>query len=446
MSRLRGKPFFFYFNNDEQPYSLCNVIKDWQNKFIVGYDYQKKDRGIGKMYSAFDNFDDFWEYFIQFTPNERLFYEIITVHQKMYFDIDIKLTTFKNIPDEHIEEADDLGIDVEDFDGFGNQLVSHLMNKIVEAYQTLFDIQLKKNDILIYSSHSDVKRSYHVVVDNYYCIDHYNCKMIYNQVMEDCPAVFKIFIDDLYKSVQNFRLLYNTKFGDTRFKKVCAEQFGEYDPDVVYSVKDALFHSLSVMTEYCKELPDIGHHLRETNESFQVLELDQETITGAMVKAVPACYKILKSKENTLILKRLYPDMCHVCDRVHEHENASVFYSPHIGGILFRCWRNEKAKLVFKFTTLDDDDSEVRDCPIDVEEYIWAAQFRREKDVQSSLVETKQQTITDVELEKVLDTISTEAPETECINIAKPTKRIRSITKLLDPAKERARWASTEVK
>lgn len=262
---------------------------------------------------------------IQKTPkSQHCYYEVIFMRkQKPHFDIDIDLSHNHNIDDEEI------------------------VKKLIEAIKTVlsgYNIKIDPiRDILIFSSHGETKKSYHVIVDHYYHSDNINAYCFYEKVVDLLPGQYRPFIDhSVYKTVQQFRMLGNSKFGTNRVKKW--HQRGEYLPNDLFKA------SLISYISECQELPSFEDSKQfEEEKDYTSIDLDDsDLVTGAMkllgnylgIKTTSSEFPFYyeDTVDNFIILKRLRPTECRVCRRIHENENPFMFISD---GVLYLNCRRE---------------------------------------------------------------------------------------------------------
>lgn len=151
-----------------------------------------------KLFALFKDNEQFLYYYNSIPVNKRCFFEIIPGNkkQKPHFDIDIS--------------------DIEDLEYIGNTLISELISSINKS---LPDLNIKE-DIALYSSHSSTKRSYHLIVDNYYHNNNVEAKAFYLDVEKRIAKSLTEFLDHMvYSTFQQFRMLGSQKEGSGRIKK-----------------------------------------------------------------------------------------------------------------------------------------------------------------------------------------------------------------------------------
>lgn len=162
--------------------------------------------------------------------------------------------------------------------------------------------------IAIFTSCSETKTSYHLVaVDSEYTID--QCKNIVNKLdpyNELCDR-------SVYKINQLFRIEGSTKYGEKRYKRLLNSQ---------------------------KDLSDnITDYFAYTHSRVDICKVKKRQNIHNLNLPIPKEYIIRKYVSDTLIsLKRVSSGTCIQCNRVHDSENAYLFYSNNQWN--FRCFRS----------------------------------------------------------------------------------------------------------
>lgn len=184
-------------------FTRLESAKKWYTKYIFARD--EKSRFDNKIIKKFVTLDSYREYLL--LPQEiRNHYEIINDKQHLYFDIDIPITEDTNL----ICEISDMQI-------------GELCKKI-DIYLSNVSLDKKYNRkiptrINIYSSHTESKKSYHIVVISHHVLDNvqnkYHCEMIKNT----CNLLISEYIDmRVYRQNQQMRLLGSSKLGKNNYK------------------------------------------------------------------------------------------------------------------------------------------------------------------------------------------------------------------------------------
>lgn len=317
-----------------------NKINDLFDKLIVAYTPPEKfirRYPVTRVYSAFDSFYDYKKYINKFQKEDICFHEIIPgdVRQKMRYDLDMVGLSFNDAET------------VKDF--------------VLEAsYITMKDlhgIELSlTNDILIFTSHSDKKMSYHIVIDNYFFRDNIQCKLFFKHSLKYIPTEMKCYIDNgVYNSMQSFRIVGSTKPEEYRPKIFCPvfsykgniqnHSFivkGNYDNLV-------LGRSLLSFTHDCKFLR-IENVIIKTYYDYGDL---QEDVIRQIEQKIDNNFKLGNAEGNIIPLIKKGPYYCQICCRNHESENPFLIVE---GGTVYWCCRRSGGRRIHIFNVLHDYD------------------------------------------------------------------------------------------
>lgn len=286
-------------------------VEDLENDIIISYNLRKSFifKDVKKLYNFIIN------------SNNPCYYEVLSENKirKMYFDIDIK--------DKNLVDIDDLIKNIYD-------CLSLLLNDPVIMITKSENNYLKKCGI-------------HVIILNYYVKNVYSAKRFYYNFIEKLDEKYKEFFDDqVYKSCQQFRLLFSSKNEEVRPKL-----FYKIVPKQNISVNKYILFVLSLLS-YCKEgfseikLNEIivNDYIPMSNKYIEINDIDHNFSKIILEKAQKyidlSCFNMHGIKGIFLILKRIRPSMCKNCNRVHESENAFLYHKNN--RIFFGCRRNNK--------------------------------------------------------------------------------------------------------
>lgn len=306
------------------------------------------------LHTLFDSFIEFNKYQLNIKVENRGYFETILgeSYQKMYFDVDINLEEEPNADGELIK--DDL-----------------IKNILISFNQFNLDLKVE-TDILVCTSHSSKKRSYHVIIDNYSFPNNDHTKAMYYIIVDKMKTEYKKYIDHLYKSLQQFRILGSQKKGTGRIKVFNdrwtlgpitidhAYPDGTEKGDQVYQ----LSRTLVTNCKYCIEVPVVrlneyalklnAYTIKCKNKNNTNVKVTQELAVKAFNALVRFSkmsvyddrfpYRLKGAENNVILLKRERPSECQVCSREHEevvHENEHPFmYIDKKGNLYFDCRRS----------------------------------------------------------------------------------------------------------
>ena len=364
---MRGKRWYFrlvdkdeYDLNGRRKYRPRALMKDYNEGAAAGHlviCYSTEEHG--RLYAFFEDYLEFAEYQANIPVHKRSFFEIIMgrLPQKPHFDIDISQKELTEIdPDADIDEVAE---EVKD-------------NVIYAITQIIPDITLEK-DILVFSSHGVkqddegydiIKKSFHIVVNNYCHDDNKEAEAFYEMVLTYIPT-YKSFIDRaVYKSKQQFRILGSQKIGSNR-PKIFNTTFTYKGEQITHVLNEQarnekhrdvimLYESLVTFISMCTCLPP---YVKEgkANKHYSTRLTDYEDIpvdTARMAlnllakTAGMSCddyrfpYTINNIDGHLICLKRHRPSYCRICKRVHENEHPYMYL---IGPYIYwNCRRADK--------------------------------------------------------------------------------------------------------
>jgi len=323
-----------------------------EQKIVVGFEIppMKGEEKHSRLYTLFNSYIELFQYQSNFPLDQRYFYEIIMgdLSQKPHFDIDIKRSECPEGKD-----LDELGHEVKD-----DVIVSILA--VGEENGVAFSLA---QDILVYTSHGESKRSYHIIIHHHCHSNHEQAKAFYKAVTSKMVDERAIYVDhSVYSSRQNFRLLGSQKISSYRPKRFC-EDYTFQGKEIKHEY-DTSFHSekhkqlesfkislISWVSE-CAYLPSFQDDYEREQYVKQHIEEDYGDISdGELKEAIQIIddrratlgskfpFVVREAKGNIISLRRLRPSWCSICGRNHEHENPYVMV---VGNNLyFYCRRSD---------------------------------------------------------------------------------------------------------
>jgi hypothetical protein len=208
MIKIQGKHWFKTLVHNEAGTSLLDAIQTnkMPNNFLVcltlkhsdyiQFAYKKPQTeqkrkykpksDIHHLFSSFDSYLSFASYTRNLSTDYHSFFEIIfgNAPQKPYFDIDIPLDTTQNI------------------DVIMNEIIGCIAKNVSEFFnKNRLSFSYNKN-FIICTSHSDKKRSLHIIIDGYYVNNHEENRIFYEKILEKLPINLKQYIDrNVYSSI-----------------------------------------------------------------------------------------------------------------------------------------------------------------------------------------------------------------------------------------------------
>ena len=355
-----------------------------------------------RFFAKFPSYLDFGKFFIQEVQvSHQCFYEVIfgDSPQKPYFDIDIELLQDSALQNNEVIDTTSrippIGVpklpvsrvqfhtNMEHINISTVKRTSKVCltaNEADEAIRSLTEIILQlipeirsgnRGQILVFTSHSNKKRSYHIIVNGWCFPEWKECRYFHDKVVQLLPSKWKDIVDHgMYKSLQQLRTVGSHKWQDMRIKVIsqelsvmCGGSKGWIPPEAAEN-EGHLFlmllgASLVTNTSDCHLLrsfapPEPPKKIYNKDDTDNI-PLDKDSVDqaielcaqmGKLTSDSPGFpYKLekwLEPKDGSVIimLRRLRPSMCRMCKRVHEHENPYIIVAGRERNVYFDCRRN----------------------------------------------------------------------------------------------------------
>lgn len=345
---IHGQPWFYYLKpaKDATKRSTGNLFSRYSTEQLnhglivcfINYHGQR-------LFGYFRSYIEFAKYQLNIPNPHRTFFEIILGHipQKPHFDLDFKLSELS--PDIDPEMVKDRLVEV---------IIKTLAGDGVKLDLT--------RDLLLFTSHGSKKKSYHVIIDNYAHKDNLEAKAFYQTIVKLLPENEQKYIDhSVYGPTQNFRMVGSQKLNSNRPKKLetCWNYQGQEIKYCYPEIPDDERHLMVIELEvslvsYTLECMPLPSFVPETKlpGGMSVMDSDFDEEVGqqafqllAEAGGVPTNspkfpYGYRHMQGNLVILKRLMPSYCRICQRVHENENPYLIINPITLKIYFHCRRS----------------------------------------------------------------------------------------------------------
>ena len=314
--QMNGQEWKYYLNNKDKDSLLKKYDYD-HNNLIVCHKLENMRFGI---FSSHSNFN---KYVINnIKDSEICFYEcILGKHsRKPYFDIDIEN---KKI--------------------IGDDLIINLKEIIKKVLPDKYNFM-----ILVYTSHTKTKQSYHVILNGIYFSTNSELLEFFNKVKENVKVEYKQYLDfSVYSNIRQFRLLGSHKFGKNN-KKIFSESLSEnfFIPDIYtndiaknnYKLRISLISNITdcvMITDFVKK-PSPRRYYGYSDEN------DVDEIDDLIQNKFPNIFEIdqIRSDRGLLItLRKKKSYICVLCNRIHENENPYVIVKGPERSVEFICRR-----------------------------------------------------------------------------------------------------------
>ena len=208
----------------------------------------------------------------------------------------------------------------------------------------LKDERINIEDILIFSSHGENKKSYHIVINNWCLPDYYSNKVYCTKIINQIESPYKKYIDNvMYKNLQQFRIYGCTKYGKNRYKILESSHSNLQHSNKRCQEMLTIYASLITNTNTCKIL----EYTEKINKVYEYKKLNNEEIKNInnLEFIKDKTFSIKEEKGKMILLNRHKPTFCNQCKRIHENENPYLIIEDNI--IYFCCRRNESKEIIW---------------------------------------------------------------------------------------------------
>lgn len=316
---------WYNFLNNPKEKSLLNEQKVEDGNIVVSQELQFRK------YTIFKKNIDLFNFLEKIEEEKKCFYEILTENQPRipYFDVDIEKGA----------------------DNFDEK-------KFIEKLHKIHTSKYPDNPLLVFSSHIEKKKSYHILIRGVYTLNHREGLEFYKDYIQDLDDEYKQYFDQsVYKSVQQFRILGTHKYGKNNIKvfredlslgykipKRCKDQkaidIHNFYISLISNIQDCYyldkFKELSIKEHKTLEKGNCGEE--DIEKALQLFNNKYENELMA--------YSFIDYKEDNgnllIILRRNTPSECKLCERVHENENPFLTVVGEERNIYFNCRRNDR--------------------------------------------------------------------------------------------------------
>lgn len=262
-------------------------------------------------YIIYDSINEMLSDYEKLDKDKRHWFEVIpaNVKQRFKFDIDI----------------DDMSIDINDF-------LTTFTDAIILAFKSRYDIDLPQEELFITSSHGKQKYSFHILILSYGVIVSEEAKNLCLDVKNIIPDKYQKYVDlSVYKSIQQFRMLYSSKINSDRVKRIITPAYKDFD-----------FTTQMVLSLVrCDDITILGSTVQKV--------INHTPINDELVVKVDDLLKSLGYDKyfrynnvagNFINYMRYQTSRCPVHDKLHESEN--IFITVSNNSVYYHCRRKYK--------------------------------------------------------------------------------------------------------
>lgn len=251
--------------------------------------------------------------------NERCFYEVIPDNKpcKPFFDLDI------DDPHNNIDHQ---------------QILDDVLKSIREVANDN-NWPLTETEIIICESHSAIKKSYHITINSFHASNIRKIKHICHQLVAKVIHNNLKYVDlSIYNRHRQFRILSNTKYGQSRYKIWRKSNIIKLDSST-HGFKEALFRSLITAISEQSQLIDVKDH---EIENMIYDDITEDEVMFCLKLLNDPNFEFNKVENNIICLRRKRASYCRICQREHEHENPYIVI---ISDNIFFCCRRSDVKI-----------------------------------------------------------------------------------------------------
>jgi len=314
--------FWYYYLNNKKEKNLLSDCHIKDDNFIVCW--QKENR----RFSVFDDYLSFINFSNKTSLIERCFYEILLPEKarKIYFDIDLNK---------------------------GEVNEEELLDVIKKA---IFELINKEVSILIFTSHTNKKYSFHIILPQYHVSNELAAANFHSKTLEKIEEKYHPFIDNsVYKNTQQFRLLGSHKYGKANikiFNPNLSENFSIPPRYVKSEAKYNYLFRLSLISNTVESSLLSEFNIKKERKAIEIIgtanEGDIEDILDIFYAHKDFSYDdfvylntIEKNGNLIITFRRQSATYCSNCKRVHENENPFLTVKGIERNIYYHCRRKE---------------------------------------------------------------------------------------------------------
>jgi len=319
--------------------------------------FVNRDGKQARLFAVFRDVLAFWEYMRSWPADRQNFFEVVPGHraQKPHFDIDVSATKALHYLPQTLDE------------------VAHtVLAQVVEGCLAIFaQWQLQpslEEQLLVYSSHGDDKRSFHVVWHGYCHENNLEAEAFYSAVLawintHHGDRYVKLVDDAVYSTLQNFRLLGSAKANSNRTKMLHHElSFPQYTVTHRYRDKNAyqslerqalmdLSESLLTNINDCHMLPRLVVNKPRQSERYYSEDLCENDVQECLAlmrkKITEAPFTVREVTGSVIALNREAPSWCPICinqEEPHMADHPFLVVIDH--AVYWKCRRNPEGRML----------------------------------------------------------------------------------------------------
>lgn len=308
---IRGKKWYpFMIQKGNRKKWLCLLEDTGYNSNNIYVRLTTRDRF---MFSYFKDAIELRKYIEQFAPSLKCFDEIIMEGpQKPRFDIDLEDTTLSD----------------SDLD----RMISLIINQVIDGILFyLPEISLERN-IKLFTSHGEHKRSVHIVIDGFFHDNYMDARGFYDDVIKHVSKPLMQYVDHgIYGKKKQLRIMDCCKWKSDRIKTL-QDRFTYYDKEIICdwgeldNAVTRFVSSLITVIAGCDRLRSFAKKSVYAKTSDITDAVTGKAIEMAkMVLGKNYTFELESVTGSIILLRRLSPSKCVICDRVHESQHPFLY-------------------------------------------------------------------------------------------------------------------------
>lgn len=303
-----------------------------KERFNVCYDVPSTNRNV-RMFASCESPASFLNRINSINRRMWTFFEVIigSKAQKPYFDIDMPTQS------------------LDDVESTAQLLINELIHTVVDTLSLRGHCVNVEQDVLLFSSHSSKKRSYHLVIDRVAFPNYVENRSFGISVIDQLPDNLAQFVDrSMWSRTQQFRLYLSQKPYSER-PKIMVREWRVGDTRIVVKKPTCPLDLTTEFTASCVSwtpscnILDPVTKQQPTMEPRQRCANDNPLPHGVPRAIVARCepklwqvFEIIKIDGSLISLRRKCSAYCSLCRRIHDSDNAFLVVTLY-GRVDFHC-------------------------------------------------------------------------------------------------------------
>lgn len=217
-------------------------------------------------------------------------------------------------------------MDIDGKDEYAKHNKRYILNNILGIVKEVYKEKNLDYKFVVYTTFRD-NMSFHIVDTKYYLTNSNACMNLYNIILQKLDTKMHKYIDDnMYKGDHSLRIPLSCKYEDNLPKlQIIPRYYVELNYSLVSYVSTAI-HTDVFDSNIPKPI------CLQSTYPYDIKQIDEN-------------FKIREQNGNLIILDRIKPSYCNICNRVHDNDNAYLLYKN--GKYNFYCYRHKSDERYF---------------------------------------------------------------------------------------------------